>query len=323
MGNLRQLDCREHTVHLLYTNSGLAEIYVYDRIKEAAKADLNSIFTIDSRSSFNQMLELVNVEPNLSEKWMFVIEYRKVKSQLRRYIGVFESTSSLFLVKVNSYKEFQEFKELRKVCNDLYLTLIRGHDIMVLLAEFRLNQNLMDYITKSYSRDVEKVFVLRQALLNGQEVETPKDVIRICGESASTTIRFVFLLLNELPKSKSGLKRVYKKRLTMLYDMVDSLGSLKTYNYIQSTVRDILYIKMLYLSGQIYDQVRDIPDAFDEKKLSRYGIYIHRIATEIPYERILRLYTSLRDYGGWYTQQDSVLFLYNYYLMGCKIDWSE
>lgn len=319
MGSLRELSSEEKTVHLLQTNSGLADIYIYDTLKARAKADLNSIYTIDSRQTFSQMLELVNIEPYLAEKWLFIIEYKKVKSLLKKYKGLFESTSSIFLVKVSNYKEYKEFKELSSNCNDIYLSVIRQKDVFYLLSKYKVNQKLLEFVSKAYYRDVEKVFQLKQSLEAGITVETPKDVTKICGESASTTTRFVFSLLHEMPKSKAGLTRVYKNRMKVLSDIVDSFGPRTAYNYLLSTSRDLVYIKMLYLEGAIYDSVRDIPEVFDEKKLSRYGIYIRRISEEIPYERIMGLFLSLKKFGVWGTDRDAVLFLYNYYLENTDI----
>lgn len=320
MGSLKDLTYPDSNVHLLSTNSNLAEIFVYDTLKNKCGASLESIIEVQSKTDFDEMLDLANIEPYLASKWLFVITYKKVRSLLKKYVSIFQSTTAEFLIKVDNYREFLEFKELKVPCNDLYLSVIRRNDIIFLLSGYSLSQKVMDFISKNYIRDVDKVFELKQALDSGVKIETTKDVIAICGESASSTVRFAFLLLNDLPTSENGLKRVYSKRIKLLNNMLLAFGPSKTYNFLTSTVSDLLDIKVLYLAGIIYDSVKGIPDVYDEKKLSRYSPFIKRITTDLSYERILRLLASLKDCGRWRTSDDAVQFIYQYYLNAIKTE---
>ena len=76
MGSLRLLRSHETNVHMLLTSSNLAEIYVYDELKSVCGATIDSVLEVSNRSTFNNMLELVNMQPLLSEKWLFVINYK-------------------------------------------------------------------------------------------------------------------------------------------------------------------------------------------------------------------------------------------------------
>lgn len=314
MGSLSNLLNSEVSVHLLLTSSDLAEIYVYDTLKGRCRATLESVLTVDTRATFKSMSELVSMQPNLAEKWLVVLNYTKVKAQLKATIGVLQSETAIFLVKVKNYLEYKEFKELYGNANDLYLNSIKRADVMDLLRPFSLSEEVKVYTANAYYNDPERVFLLRQELLNGATVSGPKDVVKLCGESIGNIQRFALQLLTDSPKTEMFLKRSYKKRVKTVCDLCDTFSCRTAYNFISSVLKDIMYIKMLYLEGTVYDKIRDLPEAFDEVKLAKYNFYLREIAEEISYERILWVYSELRKFGRWNTTQDAVLFLYQFYL---------
>ena len=320
MGSLRHLKSPENNTHLLLTSSNLVEIYVYDELKAICGATIDSVVEVTNKASFQNMLELVNMQPLMAEKWLFVITYKGgVKSLVKKYEGIFQSETAIFLVKVENYSDFKEFRNVVRSVNDLYLNTIRHADVSYLLGGFKLSANVIEFIEKSYYRDPEKVFELVKELKNGAVVVSNRDVVRICGESTGSVAKFAMLLLNEMPTSVSGLKRVYSKRVKILADLCDSFGTRSTYNFLTAAVKDILNIKVLYLQGVIYDTIRDLPEGYDEKKLSRYNMYLKRIIQDLTYENILRLYVALCSCERWKNPQDGVLFLYTYYLTNVTV----
>lgn len=314
MGNLKSLTDVDKRVHLVLTSSNLAEIYVYDTLKSRCKATLESVLEVKNASSFKVMLELVNVQPNLADNWLFVIKYSKVKASLRKCIGIFESNTSIFLLQVDNYKDFKEAKEMYQSVNDLYLDSIRKEDVMDLLRKYEISPRVKDFVASSYFKEPEKVFALKKELDNGAMVETPKDVVKLCGESMGSVQKFALQLLEDKPKTVNFMKRSFKKRVSTVCDLCDTFGSRTAYNYIKSSIRDILYIKMLYLEGAIYDKIRELPDCFDEKKLVRYNYKLRTISNDIPFNRIMHTFNRLNEFGKWNNKSDAILFLYKYYL---------
>ena len=67
--------------------------------------------------------------------------------------------------------------------------------------------------------------------------------------------------------------------------------------------------------GAIYDRIGGLPECYDEKKLSRYNVYLRTIV-DIPYPRIMRLYLLLKKCGRWYTDIDMINFIYQFYEEG-------
>lgn len=319
MGSLRNLSSGDKNTHMLLTSSNLAEIYVYDTLKSACGATIDSVVEVTNKATFTNMLELVNMQPLLADKWLFVISYKSVRQLVKKYEGIFQSDTAMFLIKVENYKDFKEFKGIIKNINDLYLNTIGYSDVSFLLQGYKLSNNMIEFVAKSYYRDPEKVFILQKELSNGATINSNKDIVKICGESTGTVARFAMLLLNEMPSTSSGLKKVFNLRVKILVDLCDSFGPRSTYNFLCSTLKDILNIKILYLQGVIYDSIRDLPECYDEKKLSRYNMYLKRIVQDLTYENILRLYIALSSCDSWRSTQDGVMFLYKYYLENTNI----
>lgn len=313
MGTLRELTSEKENVHLLISNSSLAEMYVYDELKKVCNATLESIYRVETRSDFKEILELANIQSYLSKRWLFIINYSKLKGLCKLHKGLFSIKSVCFLVTVKNYQDYKDFKELVPTCNDLYLSVIRRNDIMYLLQGYSLSERVIDFITTSYFRDPEKVFKLKEQLDAGLKVEGQRDIVKLIGTSAGSINKFVFLLLAKPPSTPKGFKMVYKNRIQMGSDLIDAYGASTFKNYLTAAVKDVLYIKMLYEEGIIFKSIRGIPECYDEKRLSKYNIYLETIGNEIPYNRINRLYCMLKESGVWYSDRDMLCFLYKYY----------
>lgn len=327
MGSIRKLKDGGSNVHLLLTSSSLSELYVYDELKSKCSATRDSIYDINTKSSFNEMLELVNVQPFMADKWLFVIEYSKVKSLIKDKKGIFDADTSEFLIKVKNYKEFKEAKSLLGNINDIYLSSIRFYDVEYLLQGYNISPKLIEFTAKSYYSDPEQVFVLLKELQNDRVIEKRKDIVEICGISSGSINSYVMALLKEPPKTDKSKKLLYKKRVGVAVELVDVYGFSKFRNFLLASVKDILDIKQLYMVGTIYDRISNLPDiekkdrkgnlvpVYDEKKLARYNVYLKTIVA-IPYERILRLYLTLKRCGRWYSAIDMVNFIYQFYEEG-------
>lgn len=313
MGTLRELTSDKINVHLCLSNSSLADIYVYDTLKKLCKATLESVIDVESKTDFKVMLELVNMQSYLSDKWLFVINYSKVKGLCKSHKGMFGIKSAVFLVKVKNYKEFKEFKELIPTCNDLYLPIMRKNDVVYLFQDLDISPKVLSFVATSYARDSEKIFELHKEMLNGLEIDDQRSVVKLLGASTGSVNKIIFLLLADPPNTEVGLSRVFKKRVQLCTDLINAYGTRSLRNFMLATTRDILQIKTLYMQGEIYKSIRDLPEQFDEKRLSKYNFYLETIEEKIPYERIMKLYLLLQEDRVWYSDQDVLNFLYKYY----------
>lgn len=317
---LKDLSNPEISIHLVLSNSGKASVFIHDALKNTYKATLDSMYEIKTAKEFSLVSEMSAIQPYLADKWIFEINFPKVKNTLGKQLGVLESTTSCFCFFVNNYREFREAKELlskngMKV-NDLYIPIIRKSDVYYLLKDYELSEKVIDFIATSYARDPENIFELREYLAGGYEVNTQRDVVKLVGASSGSINSFIMLLFSKPPETERGLKMVFKRRIQMGVDLCNAYGVSTFRNFLNASVYDILQIKILYLQGKIYDRVgRDLPNGFDEARLGKYSFYLSRIKNEISYDSITRLYCMLQEPQNvkWVSVQNMIEFIYQYY----------
>lgn len=312
MGSLKELQDSSRNVHLLFTNSNKAELYVYDILKKSCGANKESIYDVDSKKAFNEMLELSSLQPYLADRWLFVVNFSKLKGMCKQNKSVFQSDVSTFLVKVSNYRDYKEFKTILGNINDMYLAYIKRADLTFVLKEYKLSQKLFDFVASSYSSDLDKIFELKEQLNMGMKIESAKDIVSLIGASGGSVSKFALQLLGDPPKNEKGLNMVLRNRVKDARMLSETYGVRSFRNFLCSSVKDILDIKVLYNQGVIFKHIREIPENFDEKRLSRYEFCLERIETEIPYSRILKLYCMLKD-SFWYTDKEMLEFIYKYY----------
>lgn len=318
MGSLTAIKDPGVNCHLLLTSSSLADMYVYDSLKELCGGNSESVIDVDTRAAFLNMLDLVNLQPLQAIRWLFVLKYKPLKGLFKKYAGVFASaSSSCFLIRVENYKDFKDCKEVLNGVNDIYLASIRQKDVQYLLSGYKISPKVVDFVARTYSKEPEKVFILREKLAEGEEVDKPRQVVAICGESAGSIVRFAISLLDKHPNTLLGLKKVYSNRLKTYHELIEAFGVRSTYNFFVATVKDLLDIKILYMNGVIYDSIRELPEAYDEKRLSKYSGQLRTITQTLLYDEIIWLYMQLIN-TKWVTQNDGIQFIYDYYLSVMK-----
>lgn len=312
MGTLRDLENSNKNVHMYLSKSSSIDLYIYDTLKAMCKASLDDIVEVKSNNNFNHMLEILNMDPFMADKWLITITYSSVKALLKKRVGILESKNACFLVKVKNYGEFKEFKDLYPNVNDLYLSVIRHNDVMFLLKPYNISESLIDFVAKSYSREPEKVFNLYRELVSGGEFNSRKSIVDVLGASTGSVNYFALQLLRDPPTTERGLKTTYRNRIKTAHDLASAYGLQTFKNFLTASVKDIIAVKDMYIAGDIYDKIKDVPDCYDAPRLSRYNPFLDTI-NQIPYARVMKLYITLKQGGIWRSHTDLLQFLYEYY----------
>lgn len=314
--SLEKLTDDRCSIHLMYSESNLAELLVYDTIKQTCEADLESTLTINNSTSFNGMLDLINIQPFLADRWFVVIEYKKVAKLLKNYTGIFRLDTCRFLIKTNNYKEFKAAKELIQTSNgslnELYLAVLRMNDVSWLTKDINLSWKLNEFLYKSYSREPDKILGLVREVKNGAIVNDRKDIVNICGASSGSVFSYVMSLLTMSIKTERGANTSLKKKLSEAIDLSRTYGVTTFRNYLVATLRDIIDIKEMYLNGDIYDNIINLPAKFDEKRYGRYRYALKSILA-LPLNEVIGLYLTLMKSGYWMREVDVIEFIYKLY----------
>lgn len=304
-------------VILMYSPSNITELYVRDTVRDIAGANNSSMFDVKTRASFMEALDRCEVAPMIAENWVFALYYDKVKRYLDANMGILDSYHSYFIVIVKNYREFLEVKRsVRKSVLELYLSYIGYYDVEYLFKDSKLPSKLIEFIARSYRDSPESIFKILEEINSGANLTSRSDIVGIVGKSTGTIMNFTFLLLVDGAKGEVGSK-LFKNRVGTILELSEIYSSGTLRNFLMSTVKDILDIKVLYMMGVIYDRITDLPEAYDSKKLSRYNRFLEEIRT-YRYEKILYLYELLcKSY--WRNNRDVLEFMYTYYKRGRSV----
>lgn len=295
------------------------EMFVSDRIKRGLNCNRDTCFTISNSKEITAVKNICNIAPPFATKWFVTVELEKFDKNLKDLVKLIStSTYVVYFLRATSYSQFKNIKqELKNVefVLDFYVNWLRRDDFLYLYTEYvpkenRLNKKLFDYVYQSYSNDVSAVFELFSSLQEGTIIETEVQIADLCGVGSNSIESFTMAILKPPSKTVNGLKIVLKNRIKA------GVGLSEVYNwntfhiYLKNSVKAMIDLKILYMSGVITKHVTGIPEGYDEKVLVRYQRYLFRLR-EIPLTRLIRLLYYL-DMQSWCSPLDFVRFIYLY-----------
>lgn len=312
---LKDLVDKTLNYHTVMCDSGKLDLLVYNLLKQACNGNKDTIFYVNKKSDVEEMLDLSLIMPYSADQWLFIVNYNKVKRQRRKLIEFIKAktVSSKVLVSFDKYADFKKFNDdLGALVNSMYLKTLRKDDMAFLFRGMELGKDLKEFIFYSYRSEVEKVMSVLEYIKDGHSVKTRKDITELVGVSTGSIQHFIFQLLGKPPKTEKSRERIIKNRSYILSELAKVYGVRGIKTILTNSVKDILDIKTLYLSGVVYKSLTNIPEGYDSKRLLRYRVFFGKII-DIEYSRILELYLLLYNEGAWSNELDLYKFLYVYY----------
>lgn len=312
---LETLTEKEVNVHLYMCDSGKLDMYVYNLLKSVTHGTKDTILYVNKKSDVEEMSDLALVMPYQAEQWLFIINYDKVKRHRKKIIDLIKQKhiSSKYLISFSKYIDFKKFiDDVGTTANSMYLKNLSLRDVRFLFRKHKLSKDLFQFVYCSYRSEVEKLMELLDYLDNGQVVKTRKEITDLVGISTGSVQHFIFQLLGTPPKTIKSREKVIKNRCLTLTELSKVYGVRGIKTILTNSVKDILDIKTLNLTGVLYKSIDNIPEGYDSKKLLRYKAFYGKIL-DISYSRILELYLLLYNEGSWSSELDMYRFLYTHY----------
>jgi len=295
------------------------EMFVSDRIKSGLNCNKDTCFTLSTAKELTSLKTICNIIPPFAIKWFVTVELEKFEKNITDLVKLIKmSTTVVYFLRATNYSQYKNIKyELRK-CEyilDFYVNWLRRDDFLYLYTEFvpkenRLNKKLFDYVYQGYSNDVSAVFELFDSLKDGSVIETEAQIADICGVGSNSIESFTMAILKPPSQSVNGLKIVLRNRIKAGTGLAEVYKWDTFHAYLKNSVKALIDLKMLYMSGIITKHVTNIPASYDEKKLVRYQRYLYRLR-EIPLTRLIRVLYFL-DAQRWQTGVDFIRFIYLY-----------
>ena len=312
---LEALTDREVNVHTMMQDSGKLDLFVYNMLKKATNGNKDTVIYVNKKSDVEEMSDLSLVMPMNAEQWLFIISYDKVKRHRRKIIELIKqkNPSSKYLISFEKYVDFRRFNDdLGSMVNSMYLKNLNQKDVRFLFRKYKFDKDLFQFIFYSYRSEVEKMMTLLSFLDMGQTVKSRKDVTDLVGVSTGSIQHFIFQLLGKKPLSLKSQGIIVKNRTVTISELAKVYGVRQLKGIITNSVKDILDIKSLNLTGVLYKSIDRIPEGYDSTRLLKYKPFYAKIL-DVPYIRILDLYLLLYNEWSWNSELDMYRFIYTYY----------
>lgn len=312
---LEALTDREVNVHTMMQDSGKLDLFVYNMLKKATNGNKDTVIYVNKKSDVEEMSDLSLVMPMNAEQWLFIISYDKVKRHRRKIIELIKqkNPSSKYLISFEKYVDFRRFNDdLGSMVNSMYLKNLNQKDVRFLFRKYKFDKGLFQFIFYSYRSEVEKMMTLLSFLDMGQTVKSRKDVTDLVGVSTGSIQHFIFQLLGKKPLSLKSQGIIVKNRTVTISELAKVYGVRQLKGIITNSVKDILDIKSLNLTGVLYKSIDRIPEGYDSTRLLKYKPFYAKIL-DVPYIRILDLYLLLYNERSWNSELDMYRFIYTYY----------
>ena len=319
--NLSSIDSARGRIKviLLQSSSETLKMFIKDKVKKEFECNQDTTFEINNKKELRKVKEFYNVQPPFAKRWLVYINLEQYGRELKELKAVIDdSTTVTFFCISTKYFQYKNFKEYFKKTEfflDFYVSSLRKDDMLYLYtqlvpSENRLTKQMYDYVAQSYSGDVSATLQLFKALGNGATFNNRKEIADICGIGGNSIESFIISLLKPPSQTERGLKIVMKNRMRAGYELSQIYKWGTFYSYMQNTLSVFIDIKLLCISGSVYKRLSNLPEGYDENKISRKQRYLWRLK-EIPLSRLVRLKFMLGN-ERWKSDLDFLGFLYTY-----------
>lgn len=315
----------------------LVQLFISDRIKEDLGVSKEQFFDVKNKNDLKTTYSLGTVQPFDAIKW-FITVYADNLSITDLLSHIDHGESCFYLIVVEKYFNYKKLKtELVKhndilkkkklplvSFSDLYLAFLRYNDFLYLYSNYlgdipnKLTENLREYVFKNYAGDIEALFLLLDAMKDGEEFEKEKDIVAKCGLGKNTTQNFLIKIMTSNPKTEKGLKTALKNNFQRGMDLSEDLSWEQIWSFTRAFIKSAIEIKSLCISGVVYKDLHNVPESYDIKRLSRYNRYLWFIRSQ-PMSKLLAVYMML-DSRRWTSELEFYRFLCEYYKYSITIN---
>lgn len=295
---------------IVYVESAALRFYIQDAVKRRFGVEKEFAVTAHTaKALINAKGDTVMV-PLRGQKWMINVEADDIP--LKDLLHGLDSNTAYgvtvyWIAKYSLYKKLVSANVVKNqgvYCFTMYAGRLGYYDIKLLYrgmvgerAHTPLSDNLLNFVAKSYTYDVQAVCDLFTAIRSGAEVSSKRDVVELVGIGGNTVDSFVIKLLTAKPKTLKGTRISVSHSVQLLRDLGYSYSYETIFNYMRATLTGIQEIKQLQMMGKYQRWEREIPENYDSKRIGRLRRFERVIMEEISLAKVLNLKLCMEKYG--------------------------
>lgn len=292
---------------VIYVKSAVIKALIKDTLKEKFEIPRNVHLVARTDKELKDIKHDTMVEPFGGGRWFIEVETEEISlKEIRKAINSTFNTS-LTIYWVDNYWMFRKIQELDDLKRQgvysqvYYFGRLDENDIYYLQMkivkdkESYLKDNMMKYLIKNYTFDVDAVCDLFIGIKNGAKIKTRKNIIDLVGLGGNTVDSYVVKLLTYNPRTEKGLSKIVADSLALLNDLSFSYNHVTIKNYMLSSINTMIEIKQLQIQGIFSAVKQEIPYGYNEYKIKRMRRFYRTILEEIPLARLLNLKLCLEQ----------------------------
>ena len=286
---------------IVLVDSAVLQTFVKNKLKDSFEISRNMTRYVETAADLKKVKLDTLTPPFGGGRWFVDVNVDKIKvKEILNALKIF-NRSAVTVYWTTNYATYRKLiddaivKEQSGYCYTLYLKKFYPEDITYLHnylvpQEKYLSHEILLYLKKNYTYDVDAVCALFEKIKSGEEVKTTKDVIRLVGIGGNTISKLVMKLLTVNPKTEKGVKTSFGRLLMLLNDLAYTYSYDKLYHFMKDNLKTILEIKQLQQMGLFSEVRQEIPEiGFNVDKIRRFSRFYREILEQVNTPRVLNL----------------------------------
>lgn len=303
---------------IIYTLSESMVLQIRQALRQAMRMHRDYIVDAQTAKELTKAKNESNAAPLLCDRWLIhanvdKFSKRDIDNALKQMPGY--GVVVYWTTRYGIYKYLSEHQAVKKFSN-LYpvfrfssfsdAEVYQWHEYM-LIPQFRLSDDLVQYLSKHYRYDIESIFKLFKMINSGYEVKTTTDIIEAIGLGSNSIPDLVVSILSTTTATDKGKKRFLAKFIKAISEMTISYNYQQIRSFMLNTLNAFIDMKTLQLLGLSHQQIYEIPENFDKIRLERHRRYAERVYRDFTYPQLLKLKVSLLAFDGFDFRENLIM----------------
>lgn len=292
---------------VLVQSASLAYL-IKNEIKDQYKGHKDYIIDVETQKQFNEAKLDSYVAPMLTEKWLIHVNADKLNKKdliagLQR--NTYHGVTIYWTEKWSTFNQLINLDIVKRQgvhCPYFRFTRLGFYEIKTLLEtevppKKQLSEDLKVFVAKNYQFDVQSVMDLITILKSGNSIETKKELIEAIGVGGNSVANLTLKMLKTAPKTEKGRKRAISDTLKLMQDLSYSYNYQTMRRFMLNNIEGCLEMKTLQIMGLYNKPNKEIPEAYDVKRLGMLRRFEYIILEEVSFPRLLNLKLCLLKYS--------------------------
>lgn len=320
---LKKLNDEVVNIIVLVQSASLAYL-IRNEIKDQYKAHKDFIVDVATPKQLNDAKLDSYVAPMMCDKWLIHVNADKLN---KKDIIAGLNRNTYHGVTVYWTEKWSTFNQLinldivkRQGVHTPYFrfTRLSFYEIKHLLEtevppKKRLSEELQVFVCKNYQFDIQSVMDLITMLKSGNAIETKKELIEAIGVGGNSIANLTLKILKSVPKTEKGRKKIIGDTIKLIQDLSYSYNYQTIRRFMLNNLEGCVEMKTLQIMGLYNKPNKEIPEAFDSKRLGMLRRFEYIILEEVSIPRLLNLKFCLTKYSNFNAEASLLQAIMEYY----------